>query len=225
MSPHPPLLLPRGRCADRNDSVPQLRAGHASGPSGQRQSDASIAEKSPSAGLQPQAAAAPCARRLGGYSTAWCPHGVYAGSSQCHNPTATLRHARLTLCRAKVTRLLVSFAHHPQTPPGGSPVLSRPEDNGAQIRPASERLVSQKRHSPTGIRSRWTQEASLRGGSETPGGRSDGRAGQAQGRTASSALHPLPGTPLTETPPTWAESRHCSRSGGCQRTWQGKGRL
>lgn len=105
LSPPP---LPLGRCTDQNDSGPELGPGHASGPSGQRQSDASAGEKSsPSpaaAGLRPHAGAAALAvtpqpgapRRL---------RGVDAGSSRRHSPTATLRHPRPTLCRAKVTRL------------------------------------------------------------------------------------------------------------------------
>lgn len=95
LSPPP---LPLGRCTDQNDSVPELGPGHASGPSGQRQSDASAGEKSsPSpaaAGLRPHAGAAALAR---GYSTAWCPAAstrcrrwvLAVPQPDCHPPTPT----------------------------------------------------------------------------------------------------------------------------------------
>lgn len=78
--------------------------------------------------------------------------GVDAGSSRRHSPTATLRHPRLTLCRAKVTCPLVSSA--PRPPDGRSSQAGRQRGSDSTCVPEASFPAP-----PHWIRSRWTQEA------------------------------------------------------------------
>lgn len=160
LSPPP---LPLGRCADQNDSVPELGPGHASGPSGQRQSDASAGEKSsPSpaaAGLRPHAGAAALAR---GYSTAWCPAAstrcrrwvLAAPQPDCHPPTPT-------------SDPLQSQSHMSVSefcaPPPGRQVLAGRKTAGLRLNLCSRSVIPRPPPIPVDT-----------GGSETPGGGSDG---------------------------------------------------
>lgn len=163
LSPPP---LPLGRCADQNDSVPELGPGHASGPSGQRQSDASAGEKS-----SPSPASGPTRGQLRWLAVTPQPgaprrlRGVDAGSSRRHSPTATLRHPRPTLCRAKVTCPLVSSA--PRPPDGRSSQAGRQRGSDSTCVPEA----SFPAPPPPPALDPIPVDT---GGSETPGGGSDG---------------------------------------------------